>query len=996
MDRWYNFIITDEGEKGVKISFRRWIELRIHIRRDFLNRIPTWVNKELLHLAQQEVFNFKHGGTVTPFGMASSCLRRHTLHLLAQVFAVISIGAVILPSAVAQCPWPRNFTDLNSNCMCAYTPQQELSIQCSVIRFKGLVQAVQTYIGRLPIHVLYVSNSTVGVLENGMFRNTRIQNIQLSDCQIERIEGGAFIGQEETLTNLNLANNLMEDAPVEAIRGLRKLSQLDLTRNKISVLPDNAFITLKLTALKLADNHNLTLSDDAFRGIERSLKNLNLKEVGLSTIPKAIRNLTALAFLDLAQNRIQDLGRGLLRGMDSLTALNLERNFLQDLEASAFDGVTDTLRSLSLLNNVLGEYPTKALTPLSRLKVLDIGFNRIRELPADAFSSMSSLSLLALDGNPLQGIPEAAFTHLNSSLRGISLGGKALNCDCKLQWLVRWIRDYNLQVSSRERNPQFCGFPSSLRNRTFYQLNEKEMVCAPPSTTTSTTSTTTSTTTTSTSTTESPRRVRPFPARPYRPRFPLTKPSSTPDFTTPAAPSRIPAATSEEPERVSTTSIPTTTTTQPPSTTTTASVTMTTPTTTTERQVEPVVPATPTPYLRRRPTFSPKTPILPEGIPRRRLPLDGGDFHHLPPRPNILTRYDKQADYMVEELLVTEAFREDSSIVIQWDALLQNVPGYRVVYRRFGAGTFTLCPPLAATEREYRIHNVPPHEYIVVCVVSLEDRDITPANVPFSQCRELRTDGTSQTYVDKMVIGASAAICGTVIIAAIIFICCHRKRSSSNSSHQHVVEKEHLPPGFLAPPPGPPLASLGSLAPTSKEWDQISMYSGRSIPRARMYHMENKGFVPDDARSHISHASHFSSHMAKAQPRTYIDAHSQRSFSAMSGNYHLGNGFHGSSGNLSRPDDFDVNGRESRASRNSHKRYKRRRDHSKSRERSRSRSKSRNGEISSAGSMRSLTGYDDPDGNWTDHDFDIYMTRNATRGLGRRGPVPEDISDFDM
>ena len=110
--------------------------------------------------------------------------------------------------------------------------------------------------------------------------------------------------------------------------------------------------------------------------------------------------------------------------------------------------------------------------------------------------------------------------------------------------------------------------------------------------------------------------------------------------------------------------------------------------------------------------------------------------------------------------------------------------------------------------------------------------------------------------------------------------------------------------------PGPPLAGLASLGlgpPTQKDWDQMSMYSqrtDRSVNRARMYHMDRAGmkitrlsfsfflmlsfkptsyfdmicvlettwkkktffwpnnlgsigggFIPEDARSHISHLS---------------------------------------------------------------------------------------------------------------------------------------------
>ena len=42
-------------------------------------------------------------------------------------------------------------------------------------------------------------------------------------------------------------------------------------------MPDNAFVTLRLRTLRLADNADLSLSPNALRGLETSLKNLNLK-----------------------------------------------------------------------------------------------------------------------------------------------------------------------------------------------------------------------------------------------------------------------------------------------------------------------------------------------------------------------------------------------------------------------------------------------------------------------------------------------------------------------------------------------------------------------------------------------------------------------------------------------------------------------------------------------------------------------------------------------
>jgi len=42
--------------------------------------------------------------------------------------------------------------------------------------------------------------------------------------------------------------------------------------------------------------------------------------------------------------------------------------------------------------------------------------------------------------------------------------------------------------------------------------------------------------------------------------------------------------------------------------------------------------------------------------------------------------------------------------------------------------------------------------------------------------------------------------------------------------------------------PGGPLSSLAALnAFAPKEWDQVSVYSNRSIPRPQVYHMERQG-----------------------------------------------------------------------------------------------------------------------------------------------------------
>ena len=285
-----------------------------------------------------------------------------SLQLLLLAAAASVTGAV--------CPWGRDpaLASLQASCLCALNTQQQLSLQCNLVNFPLLASALGEYARDIPIDLVYVNNSAVGELKENVFRGLKISNLQLNNAKISKISPNAFRGLEDTLQGVNLADNELAEVPVETLRTLRLLSSLDLTNNRIQYVPNNAFVTIRLKTLKLSDN-NLTLAEGAFNGLEQSLKNVNLKGCHLKEVPRALSRLAGLAFLDLAQNTIRDLGSGELSGLASLTALNLERNVIQTLKPDVFYGVNDTLSSLSLLNNLLTSYPLEAITSLADLRV---------------------------------------------------------------------------------------------------------------------------------------------------------------------------------------------------------------------------------------------------------------------------------------------------------------------------------------------------------------------------------------------------------------------------------------------------------------------------------------------------------------------------------------------------------------------------------------------------------------------------------------------------
>lgn len=523
------------------------------------------------------------------------------------------------------------------------------------------------------LDLLYVNNSTVTTLTNNMFANLRIHNLQISGCKIRRIEEDTFQGQGPYLKNLNLQDNELTRVPVKALRVLANLSLLDISKNRITHIENESFSTLrKLTTLKVSDN-NVTLATRALSGLENSIKNLNLKGTKQKTVPECIRGLRSLAFLDLSQNGIRELpgpdGSRTFEGLDSLTALNLERNLIVNLREDAFEGIKTTLSSLSLLNNLLPEYPTAAIGSLLDLKVLDIGFNLLNKLPINAFLKNPSVTLLALDGNPLPTVPEAAFIHLNQTLRGLSLGGRFLNCDCRLRWIIEWIRNGELQVTSRERNPQFCGHPAHFRERGFYSFEPNELVCEQESTTTSDKplpsvtggndwKTLMSTTSTTTTTKTAPTTIT----------TPKSSPTSTARSTTTSSSTSSTTSTMKNIDSSNIESITKAATTQA-STASTAR----------PSRVPSVRPAAPT-------------------------------WRHAPQqRPPLIMSFPQQKPNIDDsnEVIVKNAYRQDNSVIIQWDSDVANILGFRVVYRLFGDKSFKQGPPLEASEREFKIKNVP-------------------------------------------------------------------------------------------------------------------------------------------------------------------------------------------------------------------------------------------------------------------------------------------------
>ncbi|KAK9304569.1 hypothetical protein QLX08_004016 [Tetragonisca angustula] len=874
-------------------------------------------------------------------------------------------GTIATVAAISSCPWAQHVPDLESSCICDYNLARELSVQCDIVDYEQLLSAMRRHVSKTAVDLFYINNSTIATLRNDSFSFVKVNNIQLSGCQIKTIEPDAFKGQENSLKSINLKDNELMEIPSATLKTLKNLTVLDLSMNKITKVNDNAFTGLKLVTLKLSDNE-VTLATGSFRGLERSLKNLNLKGTRQKKVPEALRGLKTLAFLDLSQNSIRELpgsaGTKAFEGLDSLTGLNLERNLIQNIGPDAFHGIKNTLSSLSLLNNLIPDFPTVAINSIQDLRVLDIGFNLITELPVNAFQKNPSITLLAIDGNPLSTVPEDALARLNGTLRGLSLGGRFLVCDCRLRWIVDWIKIRDLQVTSRERKPQFCGSPQKLQDKSFYNIDPNEMTCERTPEIIGI------------GTVESVDTKEPtgsaIAANSYDP-TPRPSINVSTTVTTTTISTTAPASSTTEFQRAETSS-------------------SNTPRTITNR---PTVARTGNVVIMRT-TLSPP----PKQINQDQLQ------QHQPRPPLVLGSPLYKSKFNDKDIVVKDVLRQDNAVIIYWDTEATNILGFKVIYRLFGDNSFKQAPPLEASEREFKIKNVPSQECIVVCVVSLEETNITPANVPYNQCKEVRTENSPTSNMDKITIAASAAICATIVVAVIIFIVANRRRARKlHTLHSIDQTKMGGPIAGLpvnccsnvgpTPSPGGPLSSTSatlSAYNAQKEWDQVSAYSNRSIPRPRIFPIDRQGSITrasciDDVRSQTGHYS------GKISTRSIVDGQSQHSFSNTNSTRYFGNNT--LSSNLAntrselRQSRQSLTAASDRMSRtnfspshmppHSSSRRQRPRSCNRTLEQNPPRPCSR---YSIADSTHTLNNYEE--NNWTDHDMDIYMARNPTTRTG--------------
>ncbi|KAK3930616.1 Protein artichoke [Frankliniella fusca] len=277
--------------------------------------------------------------------------------------------------------------------------------------------------GNAVIFYLKLRHNALPKLLQFVFLGLDIRHLTIHNSSLAVVEESSLSSVGKKLTQLDLSQNILTMVPSKALSTLHHLLILNLNHNKISAIHNNAFLGLDtLEILTLYENKIDVVDVNAFEGLGKKLKRLNLGGNGLRQVPqKALATLEVLRKLEMQENELTEIREGDFEGLRNLDTLNLQHNRLNTVPAKVFSHLK-LLNSLELENNQIRFVDPDAFSGLEEnLQYLRLGDNKLNEIPSDALRRLHRLRHLDLRVNNITFIPDDAFSGFGDSITFLNL-----------------------------------------------------------------------------------------------------------------------------------------------------------------------------------------------------------------------------------------------------------------------------------------------------------------------------------------------------------------------------------------------------------------------------------------------------------------------------------------------------------------------------------------------------------------------------------------------
>lgn len=180
--------------------------------------------------------------------------------------------------------------------------------------------------------------------------------------------------QFRSVEEVNIRNVSMEHFVKESLRNAKKLTSLELSHNKIKMIPANVLsLAKKLETFYLQNNEISDIKDYAF-------------------------NSTSLRELYLSGNKLKSIKENIFMNATKCESIDLSGNFIENIENGAFD--LPELETIILDENKLKTLPTNLFADAPKLLSLSLRANELSIEIVHAFGKAAELTELNLNDNP--------------------------------------------------------------------------------------------------------------------------------------------------------------------------------------------------------------------------------------------------------------------------------------------------------------------------------------------------------------------------------------------------------------------------------------------------------------------------------------------------------------------------------------------------------------------------------------------------------------------
>uniref|UniRef100_A0A0K8UFK7 Insulin-like growth factor-binding protein complex acid labile subunit n=1 Tax=Bactrocera latifrons TaxID=174628 RepID=A0A0K8UFK7_BACLA len=341
-----------------------------------------------------------------------------------------------------------------------------LVLQRLLLNRNGItVPPIECLAGMSTLQYLHLEQNNITTLDKSAFGKLPVLfELNLQANGVQEISKRSFEGLLQLLT-LNLSSNAIKSIPMDAFIGLPSLRKLDLSFNQISKLDNktNGVLDdlLSLEELNLSHNKISFVTKKTFPSNQYIPYNLKRLDLSFNQMPVLTYDITfgtkKLLSLNISNNNINEIRRGVLANFTELQSLDLSNNELSNLasEAHVFD-LPKNLININLRNNQIYKIPIPNFKKDLQFENIDLRNNKLTDFPQLLVLMLRNGTNVYFAGNPLDCIcaarPLKHFmmekSKLDYDLENIECGTPSFHKDQRLAEVL----DENLQCLLEDRD----------------------------------------------------------------------------------------------------------------------------------------------------------------------------------------------------------------------------------------------------------------------------------------------------------------------------------------------------------------------------------------------------------------------------------------------------------------------------------------------------------------------------------------------------------------